>query len=108
MDFIILALATFRISSLIAQEDGPFQLFEWLRGKVGVKRDDLGEQYGTNTFAVGLICIWCNSVWVALALMGLYMLSKQVTLWVAFPLALSTIALIVGEFTKALVRYNNG
>jgi hypothetical protein len=108
MDFLILSLATFRISSLIAQEDGPFQLFEWVRGKMGVKRDDMGEQYGTNTFAVGLICIWCNSVWVAFALTGLYMLSNQVTLWAAWPLALSAVALTVGEINKMLVRLNSG
>ena len=72
MDFLILALATFRISSLIADEDGPFGLFEWIRSKVGVKRDEKGESYGTNKFAVGLVCVWCNSIWIGIALMGLY------------------------------------
>lgn len=108
MDFLILALATFRISSLIADEDGPFLLFEWLRGKIGVFRDEKGENYGTNTFAVGVVCVWCNSIWVGIALMGLYMFSKQVTVLLAFPLALSTVALIIDELAKALKRWNSG
>lgn len=108
MDFLILALATYRISNLIADEDGPFRLFELVRGKIGVRRDAKGENYGTNNFAVGVVCIWCNSIWVGVALMGLYMFSKQITVWVCFPLALSTIALTLSEINKLLVRYNNG
>jgi len=108
MDFIILALATFRISSLIADEDGPFGLFEWIRSKIGVQRDDKGKAYGTNNFAVGLVCQWCNSIWIGVVLMLLYMYSKQITLWVAFPLALSAVALTISEINKLLERYNNG
>lgn len=108
MDFLILALATFRISNLIADEDGPMGLFEWLRGKTGVRRDEKGENYGTNNFAVGVACVWCNSIWVGAALMGLYIYSKQITVWIAFPLALSTVALIISELTKLLQRLNNG
>lgn len=100
MDFTILALATFRISSMIAYEDGPFGLFEWARGKLGVRRDDKGKNYGTNNFAVGVVCIWCNSVWVGVALMGLYIYSKQITVWIAFPLALSAVAIVISELTK--------
>lgn len=108
MDFLILALATFRISNLIADEDDPFGLFEWVRGKIGVRRDGQGENYGTNNFAVGVVCVWCNSIWVGVALMALYMFSKQITVWIAFPLALSTVALITDELTKALKRWNSG
>ena len=82
-------------------------LFEWLRGLIGVKRDDKGDTYGTNNFSVGVTCVWCNSIWVAIALMALYIYSKQ-TVWGAFPLALSTVAIVVNELTKALKRWNNG
>lgn len=108
MDFLILALATFRISSLIADEDGPLGLFEWLRGKVGVRRDEKGDNYGTNNFAVGLVCQWCNSIWIGVALMALYILSKQITVWIAFPLALSAVTVVISELTKVLTRCNNG
>lgn len=108
MDFIILALATFRISHLIADEDGPLGLFEWGRGKVGVRRDEKGENYGTNNFAVGLVCQWCNSIWIGVVLMLLYIYTKQITVWVCFPLALSAVALTISEINKLLVRCNNG
>ncbi len=108
MNFLILALATFRISSLIADEDGPFRLFEWLRARIGVKRDEKGDGYGTNTFAVGVVCVWCNSIWVGIALTGLYMFSEQLAVLISFPLALSVVALVIDELTKALKRWNNG
>lgn len=108
MDFLILALATFRISSLIADEDGPFGLFEWARGHLGVRRDEQGNNYGTNNFAVGVVCIWCNSIWVGVVIMGLYIFSKQITVWMMIPFALSTVALIIDGITKLLQRYADG
>ena len=98
MDFIILALATFRISSLIADEDGPLGLFEWLRSLVGVKRDETGQTYVENNFAIGIICLWCNSIWIGVILMALYMLSTQITVWISFPLALSTVTMIISRW----------
>lgn len=95
MDFLILALATFRISSLIAREDGPLGLFEWLRGLVGVQRDPAGQPYGENNFSKGLVCQWCNSVWIGVILMLLYIWSKQIAVWICFPLALSTVTMIL-------------
>lgn len=103
-----MALATFRMSSLIADEDGPFGLLEWARSLVGVKRDEKGEPYGTNNFAAGVACQWCNSLWIGFVLTVSYMNFKEITLWVAFPFALSTVALIIGETTALLKGYGNG
>lgn len=114
-----MALATFRISSLIADEDGPFGLFDWLRGMAGVRRDDKGKTYGTNKFAVGLTCLWCNSIWVGVAWTLAYLWSRDVAIWACFPLALSTVALTIGEATDwlkdskmlaalQLARWNDG
>ena len=100
MDFLILALATFRISSLLADEDGPYNVLETFRQAVGVKRDDTGEQYALNKFADGLICIWCNSVWVGLGLTVAYMsVSKSMTILLCMPLAFSTIAIVIERIT---------
>ena len=99
MDFLILALATFRISSLLADEDGPFGLLEWLRGKIGVERDNQGRPYGTNNFAVGLVCPWCNSVWIAIVLVVVYMFIKEPVVLICLPLALSTVTMIIAEWT---------
>jgi hypothetical protein len=109
MDFLILAFATFRISSLIADEAGPFGLFDRARCLVGVERDpQSGKSYGTNDFAVGVVCIWCNSVWVAIPLVILYMFFKQWTLLLCLPLAISTAALLISEVANFLLRGNNG
>ena len=101
MDFLILALATFRLSNLIADEDGPFGLFEYLRGIIGVERDSKGGNYGTNNFAAGVVCVWCNSVWIGIALMAIYIFSKQITVYLCFPLALSAVSIIIYEFIKS-------
>jgi hypothetical protein len=98
MDFLILALATFRMSSLIADEDGPLGLFEWVRGKMGVQRDERGENYGTNNFAVGLVCQWCNSVWIGVILAILYMWLKEMVVLICLPLALSTVTMILARY----------
>ena len=55
--FILLALATWRISHLLNKEDGPFNIIFLLRRKAG------------NGFWGSLLdCFYCVSVWVALPL----------------------------------------
>ncbi len=54
--FLVAALATYRISFMIAQEDGPFDLFSKLRGMVGQR-----EWYGR-----GMHCTLCISFWISL------------------------------------------
>ncbi len=54
--FVLAALATYRVSFMFAQEDGPFDLFSKLRGGVGQR-----QWYGR-----GLHCTLCISFWVAL------------------------------------------
>ena len=54
--FLVAALATYRISFMIGQEDGPFDLFSRLRGKVGQR-----EWYGR-----GMHCTLCISFWLSL------------------------------------------
>ncbi len=98
MDFLILALATFRISSLIADEDGPLGALERLRVLVGAKRDEQGNTYGTNQFATGLICQWCNSVWIGVILAIFYMWLKEMTVLICLPLALSTVTMILARW----------
>ena len=108
--FIILALATFRIGYLIADEDGPFGLLDKMRQVIGVKRDQMGENFGTNNFATGVICVWCNSIWIAAGLTGVYMYDKGLVVLVCLPFALSAVALVIAEIVKMImaIRINNG
>lgn len=104
LDFIILALAAWRLSSLFADEDGPFDIFERLRTWLGVRyvSDSNGdvERYVPNNtptlkrnVARGIICRWCNSVWFSTLLAVLYIVSRNAP-WhiiiMAFALSLAT------------------
>ena len=54
MEFVVLALATWRLASLFANESGPFHIFKTFREWVCNNHPEIGD---------GLTCEWCNSVW---------------------------------------------
>jgi hypothetical protein len=93
---IILALATWRLTSLLVNEDGPFKMFYRLREWAGVIHNGNGDVIGCeNSLFAGLLsCFWCTSVWIAIILSALF---SDWLLW--FPLALfaSAGAIIVEE-----------
>lgn len=95
LDVLILALATWRLASLLAQEDGPGDIFARLRKAAGVRYGPDNAPYGTNSLARGVLCIACNSVWFGAALtLGYYVLGGP-WLWFCLPLALSAAAILV-------------
>lgn len=98
MKFLILVLATFRITSLLVNEDGPLNLLLKFRWLVGIKIDENGEVYGTNVFATGLSCFRCTSIWAAIGWSMLYFAFPVVTLWIALPFALSTGTILVNRW----------
>ena len=91
--FVIISLAVWRISSLLAREDGPFDVLARIRAFVGVEYDAESEMFGTNGFAKGLICVWCNSVW--FSAVGAIFIADNVFEWFAYTLAISTVAIMV-------------
>lgn len=93
---IILALATWRLASLLAHEDGPFEMFGYVRSWLGVRYAEDGIAYGSNWLAKGVICVWCCSVWFGAFLTGLYFIWNDVW-WLLLPLALSAAAVIIEE-----------
>ena len=96
IDVVLLALATWRLSALLAYEDGPGRVFARIRRRMGVVYDPHGVPYGTNWLARGVVCPWCNSVWFGAFWALAYWLMPWVV-WVALPLALSAGAIIVQE-----------
>ena len=60
---IIAALATWRISSLLARETGPMWIFSNFRAWIE-KKSLTGNKFFISLFE-GIECVWCNSVWVA-------------------------------------------
>ena len=97
MHILILALATWRIASLLASEPGPWDVFGRLRKLAGVRYDEAGVPYGTNEVSKAMICAWCSSAWIGLGLGAIYYVTPAVSFWLALPFALSAGAVIAGE-----------
>ncbi len=114
---VVLALATWRLSSLLVEEDGPFGVFRSLRAFVGA-----GEfsQHGMDatrlthqeiekvmmragrpeSFLAGLLsCVWCTSIWAGAFWVILALFLPAPTFYVALVFALSAAAIFLQEST---------
>lgn len=109
IDIIILGLATWRFASLLANEDGPFEILAKFRRFVGVRsmtgfdvnnKPALPTVFGTNELAKMVLCVWCNSVWIGLVITLFYALFP-VTAWLCLPFALSALAIIIDTALQA-------
>ena len=98
MDIIILILATWRISSLLVDESGPFQMFEALRCWMGIRYNEYGISYSTMEWTGMFTCLWCMSVWIGVIVTILYATIPLYTTIMLMPFALSTGAIIVKGF----------
>jgi len=95
VNLLILWLATWRLASLLANEAGPLNVFDWLRDRLGVKTDVIGQVYAENSLAEGVMCVWCNSLWFGTLWTVLYYFLPVLALWMALPLALSTLTVVL-------------
>jgi len=86
MYFLIMSLATWRLSSLLAAESGPAGVFNSIR--------ELAKSISHNLYE-GMTCIWCNSIWIAFVLATLRLLAGDVILAIALPFALSACAIVL-------------
>jgi hypothetical protein len=67
LDFIIMAIATWRIAAIITEEHGPFGVFAWVR------YETIKHRTKRNISDVTLVtCIKCASVWIAAIVLLLY------------------------------------
>lgn len=100
-------LATWRLTSLLHYEDGPYQIFEKLRRWAGAFQENAHEGRLALTslcksFLGGLLsCFWCLSVWMAGGVVILLLLFEPVPRWFAYwllyVLACSTGAILLDE-----------
>lgn len=102
LDFVILALATWRIGSLLGYERGPYGILQRMRERLGIAHDEDGEPCAWPDTEMGQLwrCLDCLSVWVGLGLVGLYLLSPGVAVVLAAPFALSAGAIVVARWLK--------
>jgi len=97
MELIIVILATWRLSSLIAGEDGPWNIFLRLRLKLGFEYDKHSKLIAKTELAKGMECPYCNSIWIA-SFLVLPLVSNPIE-WLYYLLAVSAGAIIVDKIT---------
>ena len=101
ISLLVLALATWRVSSLVSTERGPYAMFEKYRQWMGIYYTPDGTLIEPRTESGRLLaCPWCNSVWFGTLASILYYTFGEPIVWIAMPLALSAAAIIVGKVVE--------
>ena len=95
-EFIALALATWRVSAALTEEEGPFEVLAKMRHLAGVRYDEDSWSYGENQLAEALTCVWCLSPWVGALWLAFWLTAKRkIAFYAALPFAFSAVAIIV-------------
>jgi hypothetical protein len=99
--FFYLALAAWRLASLVANEEGPWQMFKRLRQRAEIwcNKYRFCRELGLYDLVA---CEWCNSVWIGAGLTLLYLWIGETILYLALPLALSTVAIVIKYIVQLL------
>ena len=95
MNLLIAALATWRLTTLLVNEDGPLDMLVKFRSFIGIKWDAQSEPYGTNFVAEAFTCVWCLSFWTG-AVMAIF-IAPSIAWYPVYALALSAAAIIIEE-----------
>ncbi len=99
--FLYVSLAAWRLASLIANEDGPWQMFKRFRqlAERWCNKYKFCSDLGLHELVT---CEWCNSVWIGIGLTVLYIWIGETILYLALPFALSTVAIIIKYIVQIL------
>jgi len=95
LHILILILATFRLSSLLANESGIAGVLDSFRHWLGIRYNDIGERYSMNWMGDEVLCQWCNSIWIGILFTVLYTLWPTMAVYIALPFALSTGTILI-------------
>lgn len=96
LNFIIKGLATWRLSHMLVNEDGPKSIFSDFRERTGIETNYLGNPVCWPDWNP-LTCVWCTSVWVAVLVWRMPKVFSYI-------LALSSIACILDSVTDKLEK----
>lgn len=101
--FVILSLATWRLTSLISSERGPYAILERLRYVLGTRQDAQGE-YGESEISRGILCPWCSSVWWGTGFAVFAMIAGLCPpiLSIPYALGLSASAILIQELLEVI------
>lgn len=103
VDLIIIFLASYRVSDLLSDttQEGPFGILLGLRVWSGVYFDEYSNAQGSTSFARGLLCQYCNSIWIGLlfTIVAIVLSYFGIPIWYFFlPLAISGFVILIKEF----------
>lgn len=98
----LLGLATWRVASLLVNEEGPGAIFSKLRQKVGIITDGPVVTVPDGFLPGILSCVWCCSVWVATFWMILWILTPSIATYLAAWLSISTLSIVVDGINKRM------
>jgi hypothetical protein len=89
-------LITWRLTSLLVAERGPYDVFEVLRDFAGIDYNEFSQKIYKNGFAKMLGCFWCCSLWVGLVVA----LARKRPLWegLAYSAAAIYLNFAIGEY----------
>lgn len=98
---IFFSLATWRMSSMLAREDGPDDVLHKLRYHLGVRYDEFSEPYSDKMFGKLVLCMWCSSLWVAFVY-TILITPQDLVNYLIYPLAFSSGAILIEEIRNGL------
>jgi len=97
LQMITVGFAAWRISSMLVNEEGPWNLFGKIRRLVGIGVTENGIEYHNGGMLASLFsCVWCFSVWASPALWIVYLFAPAIV----FVFASMTIAIMIDRFVK--------
>jgi hypothetical protein len=105
IDLVLLIAAVWRLANLLANEDGPFHFFKTLRSKIARAEVRSRRKNGLLSklhLYEGVNCEYCNSIWFGGFFAAVYLVAPSVALALAFPLALSTGAILIKKVVFVL------
>ena len=109
LDFLVMGLATWRLSAMFSYEDGPWKIFRRFRNKIGIEHvvpyPSLDGEENIFNATGGMLadlfsCVWCLSLWFAIIIVIFYQLWPGGTLIVCSPFALSAVAVITERIAR--------
>jgi len=96
-EFVVYALAVWRLTSLISKERGPFDIFVRLRRSVGILPAEDGSplSWSDQMPANLIVCPWCLSVWIGVIWVIAIFINPEIMIWISLPLSLSAVAILI-------------
>ena len=106
LDFILILLAVYYIVIVLSNDliAGPANILTTLREKMGLRYNELGvPEYDPGSLADMIMCSYCSSIWIALALTAIFagmLLAGLPARWLFAPLSIGGLIVLAQELKK--------